>query len=458
MKKLWGARFKRNSDKLADQLTFSISTDYRLAKYDCLGSMAHARMLGKQRIIPKMDAQTIVAGLSKILLQIQSGKFKVDPEAEDVHTNIQNALKNLIGPPADKLHTARSRNDQVVLDVKLYCRYEVGAIILAAAGLQQSIVQFAKKNTGTIIPGYTHLQQAQVVLLGHHMLAYVEMLERDKQRLSDCLKRLDVLPLGSCALAGTSLKTDRKYLAKLLRFSAVSPNSMDAVSDRDFIAEVIFDCAMMAVHISRICEDLILWASREFHFVDIDWAMCTGSSIMPQKKNPDVLELLRGSTAKMIAHVTEILTLPKGLPLTYNRDLQLDKPPLFDAVDTSKMGLQLLAKVFAGLKVHKQQVAASLTDESFYCVDAMEYLIRKGVSYREAHDILGAMVKDCLDQGKKITALTTNELKAYAPQFAEDVKNLFNPQMSVKIKNSFGSTNPGLVARQMDIWSKKLHA
>ena len=458
MKKLWGARFNGKSDPLADQFTFSIGYDFRLATYDCVGSIAHARMLGKQGIIPKSDAQKIVVGLAKILKQAEAGKFKFDPKAEDVHTNIQNALKNLIGKPADKLHTARSRNDQAVLDVKLYCRAEVREMIMAVEHLQKSIVRFAKANQEVIIPAYTHLQSAQVVLLSHHMLAYVEMLERDKGRLQDCLKRINVLPLGSAALSGTSLKIDRGYVAKLLGFDAVAANSMDAVSSRDFIAELIADGAILWVHLSRISEDLILWATKEFDFIDIDGSMCTGSSMMPHKKNPDVLELLRGTTAKIIGHTTDILALSKGLPLAYNRDLQLDKPPLFDTVETSKSALAVLAKLFASLKVKKLSVDRRIHDESFFCVDAMEYLIKKGVSCRDAHDVVGRMAKDVLDKGRAIASLTATELKSYAPQFGEDVKKLFNAQMSVKIKNSLGSTHPGMVRQQLAFWSKKLHA
>lgn len=456
MSKLWGARFKGKTDKLADKFTFSIAYDYRLAKYDVVGSIAHAQMLGHQRIIPKSDAQKIIAGLTKIRSQIEAGKFKFDPKAEDVHTNIQTALKALIGRSADKLHTARSRNDQVVLDVKLYCLDEIDQIIAAAASLQKAIVIFARINQGIIIPAYTHLQSAQVVLLAHHMLAYVEMLERDKGRLQDCLKRLDSMPLGSCALSGTSLKINRNYVAKLLGFAGVAQNSMDAVSDRDFIIEAVSACAITAVHLSRISEDLILWATREFNFVDIDWAFCTGSSIMPHKKNPDVLELVRGSSAKVIARVTELMVLLKGLPLTYNRDLQLDKPPLFDALTTTKDMLLVLAKVFSGLQVKKGSAAARVMDENFFCADAMEYLIKKGVSHRDAHDILGTMVKDCLDKGRKISSLTEKELKSYAPQFSGDVKKLFNPLMSVKMKHSLGSTNPALVQKQLNFWLKKL--
>lgn len=458
MSKLWGARFKGTSDTLADKFTFSISYDHRLAKYDVIGSIAHAQMLGKQGIIPRSDAQKIVVGLKKILNSIEQGAFKFDPKSEDIHTNIQNVLKALIGAPADKLHTARSRNDQIVLDVKLYSRDEIGHLMEGISSLQRSIVAFATANTHVIIPAYTHLQSAQVVLLAHHMLAYVEMLERDKGRLNDCRERMNTLPLGSCALSGTTLKTDRQFLAKQLGFKAVAQNSMDVVSDRDFIAEIISSCAILSVHISRIAEDLILWASKEFNFVDIDWSMCTGSSIMPHKKNPDVLELLRGTSAKLIGHSSTILTLQKGLPLTYNRDLQLDKPPLFDALETSSDMVEVLAKLFDGLKVKSETLVWRINDESFFCVDVMDYLIKKGVSYRDAHDILGTMVKECMDQGRKIISLTLKELRAYSPQFSEDVKKLFNPQMSVKMKNSIGSTNPSMVDKQLAAWQKKLES
>jgi argininosuccinate lyase len=458
MSKLWGARFDKKSDPWADIFTFSIGYDHRLAKYDVVGSIAHAQMLGKQGIISKTDAAKIVAGLKKILTQIEAGKFNYDPKAEDIHTNIQNCLKTLIGKPADKLHTARSRNDQVVLDVKLYCRDNISQLLLSVAYLQESILGFANKNKDVIIPAYTHLQVAQVVLLAHHMLAYIEMLERDKTRLVDCAKRTDYMPLGSCALSGTSLKIDRAYIAKLLGFGHVAANSMDVVSDRDFIIELISVCAIIATHLSRVAEDLILWATKEFDLVDIDSSFCTGSSIMPHKKNPDVLELVRGSSAKVVGNLTQIHVLLKGLPLTYNRDLQLDKPVLFDSVDTTKNMLLVLGKIFASMNVKKNSAAKRVQDESFFTVDVMDYLVKKGVSNRDAHDILGRMVKNCLDQGKAISSLSVAELKKYSPMLDADVKKLFNPQMSVKIKSSYGSTNPAMVGQQLNYWSKKLHA
>jgi len=458
MSKLWGARFDKKSDPLADQFTFSISYDYRLAKYDVIGSIAHAQMLGKQGIVSKSDASKIVTGLKKLLVQIESGQFKYDTKAEDIHTDIQNKLKSLIGAPADKLHSARSRNDQVVLDVKLYCLHHLMNLVNEASQLQKAILGFAKNNQDVIIPAYTHLQSAQVVLLAHHMLAYVEMLERDKGRLCDCFKRTNIMPLGSCALSGTSLKTDREYVTKLLGFAQTAANSMDVVSDRDFILELVSAGAIIANHLSRISEDLILWATKEFNLVDVDSAFCTGSSIMPHKKNPDVLELVRGSTAKIVGHLTQLHVLMKALPLTYNRDMQLDKPALFDTVETIEASLQVVAKIFVSLKIKKDSAAAKVKDENFFTVDVMDYLIKKGVSYREAHDVLGRIVKECLDKGKLISSLKVDELKAYHPQLSEDVKKIFNPQSSVKIKNSLGSTNPNLVDKQLQLWTKKLHA
>ncbi len=456
MKKLWGSRFKKGTDQSADHFTFSISYDHKLAKYDCLGSIAHAKMLGECGIISKTESSQLVAGLNKILSQVENGHFKFDPKAEDIHTNIQNILKKNIGQVADKLHTARSRNDQIVLDVKLYCLDELPEVVQYIHRLQKSILQFASKNKETIIPAYTHLQAAQVVLLAHHMLAYVEMLERDKSRIVSNLGRLNVLPLGSGALSGTSLPIDRQLLAKHLGFASVSRNSIDSVSDRDFVVETIFDMAMIAMHLSRICEDLILWATKEFNYIDVDWSFCTGSSIMPHKKNPDVLELIRGETAKFYGHLQEILILLKGLPLTYNRDLQLDKQPLFASIERIKEILSLLAKLFATLKVNKSLILKRIQDESFFTVDLMEYLIQKGVSYREAHDTIGTIVKDCLDKGKRIIDLSESELKHYSKKLDTQIKSLLNPQSSVKIKKSYGSTNPDLVKQQMESWKKVL--
>ncbi|MBF0384782.1 MAG: argininosuccinate lyase [Candidatus Omnitrophica bacterium] len=458
MKKLWGARFEKSTDKMADKFSFSLSYDKRLAKYDCLAGIAHTRMLVKTKIISKKDGEAIVRGLKNILSRVEKGSLKFNPKAEDVHTVIQQELKSLIGEPADKLHTARSRNDLIVTDVKLYCAEEIPSIINYIAELQRSIVNFSVKNKATIIPAYTHMQAAQVVLLAHFMLAYVEMLERDKGRLLDCSLRMDECPSGSCALSGTSLPIDRKFTSEALGFYRASENSIDSVSDRDFIVETLSAVAILGMHISRMTEDIIIWSTSEFKYVEIDWSLCTGSSIMPHKKNPDIAELIRGETAKLYSNLNEVLVLLKGLPMTYNRDLQLDKPPLFESVDKIKETLGLLAKLFETLKVNDKILENRVKDEAFFTVDVMEYLIKKGVSYRKAHDIVGKIVKDCLDKGNPIGNLSIHQLKGFAPEFELDVKNLLHAKASVKNKRSFGSTNPILVDKQLKKWSKLLNA
>ncbi len=458
MNKLWGGRFNKKSHQLADHFSFSIQYDHVLAKHDVRGSIAHVQMLKQCKIIPKQDADKILAGLKRIDLKIKKGQFLFDSKAEDIHTNIQQMLKKDIGESADKLHTARSRNDQIALDMRLYCREETHNIILLLTTVQKSILSFAITNRDVIIPAYTHLQSAQVVLLAHHMLAYIHMFERDKQRLNDGLKRINVLPLGSCALSGTTLKTNRKILADLLKFDAISCNSMDAVSDRDFVIEMISALSILAMHLSRISEDLVLWASQEFDFINIDASFCTGSSIMPHKKNPDILELIRGTTGKIYGHLMNLLTLMKGLPLTYNRDMQLDKPPLFDSVTSLKEMLNILTELFHSLQINKQSLPGKCDNESFFSVDLMEYLISQGVAYRHAHDIIGQMVKDCLDNGKRISELSLKELKAYSPFFSHQTKDLLNANNSVHRKKSLGSTNPIHVNQQLLKWKKNLHA
>jgi len=448
-KKLWGTRFKGRTSKLADKFTSSISYDKRLAIYDVIGSIAHAKMLGKCKVIPRVDANKIVRGLNSILKTLKTGKHKFDAKTEDVHSDIQNALKKRIGSSADKLHTARSRNDQVVLDMKLYSKDTVGDFLDLLGQLKKSILTFARKNVNVVIPAYTHLQPAQCILLAHQMLAYVEMLKRDEARFLDLTKRLDEMPLGSCALSGTSLKIDRAYVAKLLGFSKVTQNSIDTVSDRDFVIELLGDLSMLSMHFSRIAEDLILWSTREFNFINIDWSFCTGSSIMPHKKNPDVLELIRATTGKILGNYNSVLVMMKGLPLSYNRDMQLDKPPLFEAADTLKEILVILTELFKNIEINNKAISAKLNDESLFSVDMLEYLIRKGLSYREAHDTIGKMVKSCLDKGKKISKLSQKELKKYSIKFTPDVMKLLNSKVSVGLKSSYGSTNPKLVRKQI---------
>jgi len=458
MKKLWGSRFAKDTSSLADKFSSSISFDKRLAAYDVKGSIAHAKMLGKCKIIKAEDAKKIIKGLLGILKQIQDGNFKFNPEAEDVHSNIQDALKKKIGAAADKLHTARSRNDQIALDMKMYCLVEGKKINLLINDLQKSILDLAKKNKEVIIPAYTHLQPAQVVLLAHHFLAYLEMLERDKSRLIDTSKRTNVMPLGSCALSGTSLGIDRAFVCRELGFDKVTANSIDSISDRDFVMEILADITILSVHLSRIAEDLILWSTREFDFIEIDWSFCTGSSIMPQKKNPDILELIRANVGEIHGNLSSVLIMMKGLPLSYNRDMQFDKPPLFNSVDTIKEILTIFNELFRKVKVNKTVIAKKISDESLFSVDIMEYLIKKGVSYRDAHDTVGKMVKQFLDKGRDFSTIDIKEFKKFSKAFGNDVKKLLNPKTSISLKKSFGGTSPERVNTQLEIWKRKLDA
>ena len=455
-KKLWGTRFSKKTHALTDKFTSSIAFDERLAKYDVLGSIAHAKMLGKQKIISLKDSRKIIKGLNAILKDVTSGRFKFDPSAEDIHSNIQELLNKKIGEPAHKLHTARSRNDQIALDIRMYLKSEIDDLVELATALQKAILKFAASNSQVVIPGYTHMQIAQCVLLAHHLLAYIEALERDKLRLFDAQKRIDSMPLGSCAFSGTGLNINRDFVKQELKFASLTANSIDAVSDRDFIIEVLADLAILAVHLSRFAEDLILWSTKEFNFIDIDFSFCTGSSIMPHKKNPDILELIRGSVGRIQGDLSSVIMLMKGLPTSYNRDMQLDKPPLFDAIDTLKDILEIFMALFANIVIEKEAISAKVKDESLFSVDIVEYLVKKKVSYRKAHDIVGLMVKDCLDEGKKISGLSTTELKKYSPQLGADVKRILNAWASVNLKKSFGSTNPGLVKRQLSVWQKRL--
>lgn len=455
-RKLWGMRFPKKPSALTEKFTSSISFDKRLAKYDILGSIVHAKMLGIQKIIPKKDATLIVRGLKSILKDVNSGKFRFDEGQEDIHSNIQDALIKRIGKSAYKLHTARSRNDLIVLDVKLYLKDEINELQDLLNLLQKSILKFAKNNADVIIPGYTHLQIAQCVLLAHQLLAYIEGLERDRQRLIDAKVRVDSMPLGSCALSGTGLAIDREFVKKELGFKKVTDNSIDAVADRDFILEVLADLSILAMHLSRIAEDLILWSTKEFNFIDIDFSFCTGSSIMPHKKNPDVLELIRGYVGKIHGDLSNVFILMKGLPFSYNRDLQLDKPPLFNAVDTTKDILEIFIALFENIVIEREAIQARLKDETLFSVDIVEYLIKKGISYREAHDIVGKMVRDCLDRGKKFSELDRRELRQHSDKLDIDLKNILNPQASVNLKTSYGGTSPKLVKRQLSIWERKL--
>lgn len=441
MKKLWAGRFKEETEKSVEQFTASVSFDARLWKYDIEGSIAHVKMLAKQKIILKKEAGLIINGLNEIKKEIQSGKFRFQDSLEDVHMNIEHALIKKIGPVGGKVHTGRSRNDQVALDARLFLRAEIKEIIKLIGNFQNVILSLAEKHIEIIIPGYTHLQRAQPVLLSHHMLAYYEMLERDRERLEDCLKRVDVMPLGSAALAGTTLPIDRRYTASLLGFAKISENSMDAVSDRDFVIEFISVSATIMVHLSRLSEEFIIWNTGEFGFIELPDAFTTGSSIMPQKKNPDVLELIRGKSGRVFGSLITMLTVMKGLPLAYNRDMQEDKEPLFDTVDTVKSCLFTLTKMMPKVRFNREVMEKAAEGGFSTATNLAEYLAKKGLPFRDAHRITGNVVKYCIEAGKTMKDLTLTELKGFSELIENDLFGSLTLQASIRDKKSYGGTS-----------------
>jgi argininosuccinate lyase len=441
MKKPWAGRFQEDTADVVEEFTSSLPFDVRLWRYDIEGSIAHVKMLGKQKILTSKDAKAIIKGLNDIRAEIESGKFRFRSALEDVHMNIEAALIKKVGPAGGKLHAARSRNDQVALDTRLFLRDEIKEIIKHVRSLQKSIISVAGKHIETVMPGYTHLQKAQPVLLSHHLLAYYDMLERDRERLEDCLKRVNVLPLGSAALAGTTLPVDRKYVAKLLKFPKVSENSMDAVSDRDFVIEFISVSSMIMVHLSRLAEEIVLWSSDEFGFVELPDAFSTGSSIMPQKKNPDVLELIRGKSGRVFGDLISILTVMKGLPLAYNRDMQEDKEPLFDTVDTTKACLHVLSRMLPELKFNKERMEKGTEGGFLNATDVAEYLVKKGMPFRESHGVTGRIVRYCIENGRRIEDLNIGELRRFSPLIKKDIFDRITVRASVAGKRSAGGTS-----------------
>jgi len=439
-KKLWGGRFKESTNELVEEFTESVSYDKRLAPFDIAGSVAHVKMLEKQGILKPEEAERIITGLNKILKEIEEGKFRWKKELEDVHMNIEKRLIEKIGPVGGKLHTGRSRNDQVATDVRLYVRHEIEEVLKLLKRLRLAFLKQAEENLEVVMPGYTHLQIAQPVLYSHHMLAYYWMFKRDADRFQDTLKRVNVSPLGSAALAGTSYPLDREFTARLLGFDGVTRNSMDAVSDRDFVAETIFNCAMVMMHLSRLSEELVLWSTEEFGFINLPDAFCTGSSIMPQKKNPDVSELTRGKTGRVYGDLVAILTILKGLPLTYNRDLQEDKEPLFDALDTVKISLKVNALIVEGMKPKADRMRQQASKGFSLATDVADYLAKKGIPFREAHRVVGEIVAYCLDKGKGLEDLSLEELKQFSDAFEEDVLSLMSVEGSINSRNVIGGT------------------
>jgi len=441
MDNLWGGRFKKEINKEMKEFTSSIAFDQKLAVYDITGSIAHVKMLGKCNIIPDVESQKIVAALEAILKDVQKNGLSITGEAEDIHTWVENKLKEKIGDIAGKLHTARSRNDQVALDERLYLIEEVQKIKALLKDLQTSLFFVAEKNLNVIMPGYTHLQHAQPILFSHHLLAYFYKFNRDKGRMKDLFKRMDVLPLGSAALAGTSFPIDREYVAKQLNFSRISENSLDAVSDRDFILEFLSAASICMMHLSRLSEEIILWSSKEFNFIELDDSFCTGSSIMPQKKNPDAAELIRGKTGRVYGNMINLFTAMKALPLAYNHDMQEDKEPLFDSVETIKKSLFLMSKMIETMQVNKEKMETSTRGDFSTATELADYLVRKGLSFREAHKIVGEIVLYCIKNKKNLSQLNLQEFKLFHKIFEEKVTELLNPHAAANAKTSYGGTS-----------------
>jgi argininosuccinate lyase len=443
--KPWSGRFTQPTDAFVEQFSASVHFDKRLYACDIRGSIAHATMLAQVGVLAAEEREKIVKGLEDILIDIERGDFAWLRELEDVHMNIEARLTDRIGDVGKKLHTGRSRNDQVATDVRLYLRGEIDAIVAALERLVATLVDIAEREADTIMPGYTHMQPAQPVTFGHHLLAWVEMLLRDRARMLEARKRVNVMPLGSAALAGTGYPIDRRITAKLLGFDAVSENSLDAVSDRDFAIEFTAACALVMMHLSRYSEELILWSSAQFGFVDIGDAFCTGSSIMPQKKNPDVPELVRGKTGRVYGNLTALLTLMKGQPLAYNRDNQEDKEPLFDTVDTVRDCLRAYADMMPHVSVRREAMKKAAIAGYTTATDLADYLVRKGVPFRDAHAIVGQSVRHAIDVGRDLAELTLEDLRRFSDRIDSDVFKVLSLEGSVSARNHFGGTAPAQV-------------
>jgi argininosuccinate lyase len=444
-------RFSEPVSDLVKRFTASVGFDYRLAEWDIAGSLAHARMLNAVGVLTREDLSDIERGMAAIRAEIAGGKFTWSVDLEDVHFNIEKRLTALVGDAGKRLHTARSRNDQIATDIRLYLRAAIDQIIVLSKGLQSALVDTAEKNAAVIMPGFTHLQVAQPVTLGHHLLAYFEMLERDVERLRDCRKRVNRLPLGSAALAGTSFPIDRAMVARELGFDAVSRNSLDAVSDRDFAIEFCAAAALIMTHLSRLSEELILWMSPRFGFIDLADRFCTGSSIMPQKKNPDVPELVRGKTGRINGHLVGLLTLMKGQPLAYNKDNQEDKEPLFDTVDTLVMTLTIYADMIGGIEVDAERMRSAASEGFATATDLADYLVKKGAPFRDAHETVARAVRHAESRGCDLAALPLAELRAFSPAIADDVYQVLALEGSVASRNHIGGTAPDQVRSAVQV-------
>ncbi len=447
--KLWKGRFAKEENSAANDFNSSTSFDSRMWKQDITGSMAHAKMLAKQGIIAEEEAASIVTHLQEIYWDIEAGRLTYEPEDEDIHMFVERVLTKRIGTVGKKLHTARSRNDQVALDFRMYQKELIENIDTQLANLLKVLYQLADEHKETILPGFTHLQKAQPVLLGHHLLAYYNMFTRDRERFADCLKRTDYMPLGSGALAGTTYSTDRFFVQEQLGFENICTNSMDAVSDRDFALEFLSCSSIAMMHLSRLCEELILWCSPDFGFIEMDDSYSTGSSIMPQKKNPDMAELIRGKTGRVYGDLMGLLTVMKGLPLAYNKDMQEDKEPVFDAHDTLVACLEMMIGMLSTLTVNVETMAHSAKSGFMNATDAADYLVSKGLAFRDCHEIIGKLVLHCIQTGQALEDLSLSELKKFSDVFDEDIYENIDIKTCIKAKKSYGSTSYESVKQQL---------
>lgn len=451
MSKLWGGRFQKSTDTLVDDFNSSIRFDQRFYKQDILGSIAHVRMLGKQGIIPVKDSQLIEKTLKEILADIEDGKIEFDIAAEDIHMNIEQILISRIGDVGKRLHTGRSRNDQVALDMRMYVKDEISAIQTMISDLQMVLLNISKENLETILPGYTHLQKAQPITVAHHFMAYFEMLKRDKARLEDTYKRTNILPLGSGALAATTYPLDREYVAKELGFDTISLNSLDAVSDRDFCIELLNSLSILMMHLSRFSEEIIIWCSHEFQFIELDDAFSTGSSIMPQKKNPDIAELVRGKSGRIYGSLMALLTTMKSLPLAYNKDMQEDKEPVFDAIDNVKMCLPVFTDMVKTMKIRKEKMYEGAKGGFTNATDLADYLVKKGIPFRDAHEIVGKIVFSCIQRNIGLEDMTLEEYKHASSIIENDVFKAISLEECVNKRNVIGGPSKEMMQKVIKI-------
>ncbi len=453
---MWTGRFSQPTADLVLEYGESVSYDWKLYEHDIAGSTAHARAQLKAGMLTQEEFDAISAGLQEILADIKAGNFSWSMKLEDVHMNIESELTRRIGAPGAKLHTARSRNDQVATDTRLYCRAQIDATLELLKDMQRALVQKASQYAEIRIPGYTHLQRAQPVTIGHHLLAYVEMLDRDAARLADCRRRVNVSPLGSGAIAGSTINLDRNAIAAELGFDSVSENSMDAIADRDYIMETLFDLSLIGTHLSRLSEDLVLWSSAEFGYCTLSDAHTTGSSLMPQKKNPDVCELTRGKSGRLYGNLVSVMVAVKGLPLTYNRDLQEDKEPLFDSFETVSLALRVNAEMVAAMRINPERCSAAVSDPLLLATDLADYLVRRGVPFRKAHELVGKAVAVSVGTGTPLNELSLDEFRDISPEYGEDVHEVFNLNRAFSLRTNPGAPNPDNTARRLAYWQNKL--